>query len=104
MKEDKRLAKIRNSDLFIEDHGCLMRPGEFEYEEGGIQGLGYIVNNDLIKGLMGAVGSRTLKGMNGKSCWVVCEKGLVSEVHPLHKKDGLPFYIKEWQEKHKSKQ
>lgn len=102
MKE-KKLAKIRNSDLYIEDHGWLMWSGEFDYEDGGIQGLGYYAKDDLIKGLMEAVGSRTLKGMNGKSCWVVCENGLVSEVHPLHKKDGVPFKIKDWQEKHKEK-
>jgi hypothetical protein len=102
MKE-KRLARIRNSDLFIEDHGWLMWSGEFCYEGGGVQGLGYGAKDDLIKGLMNAVGSRTLAGMNGKSCWVVCESGLVSEVHPLHKEDGMPFIIKEWQEKQKSK-
>jgi len=47
---------------------------------------------------MGALGVTHLSDMDGMSCWVTHSLTGVEKIEPLHKKDGVPFVIAEWQE------
>ena len=99
-KQVKQLAKCVHADIVIEDHGIPFLQVDFDYEDGGSQGLGvYQLDSAFVMRFMCAIGVITLSDAPGKSCWVVQgEDGMISEVHPLHKKNGIPFIIKDWQE------
>lgn len=96
----KLLAVCRNVGIMIEDHGVPYLNVVFDYDEGGTQGIGvYTLDASFVCRFMQAMGVTDLMDAVKKSCWVVQdEAGYISEVHPLHKKDGKPFVIKEWQE------
>ncbi len=44
MEEYRALAKCVEFDVGVEDHGCPTLFGYFDYDEGGCQGLGYMVD------------------------------------------------------------
>ena len=97
------LAKCKEFDVGIEDHGLLVLMGHFEYEEGGVQGLGYAIDGPFIHAFLGALGVDQLKKVENKSCWVTVIDGTIKIIEPLHKKDGKKFDIREWVEAHKKK-
>lgn len=104
--EERRLAKIkRGSDVVIEDHGLLILDVTFEYDGGGaVQGLPIIVQGksggQFIKQLLEAVGVESVRVLDGKSCWVTATMNGITKIEPLHKKDGIPLDIKNFQKKH----
>ncbi len=101
----KVLARIKNPDIEIEDHGFLVLTASIETEKGSFGGFGYQLDMVFLRGFMGAVGVRSLKQLHGKSFWlvysgepsVVITMGLVA-IEPLHKSDGVVFSIKDWVE------
>lgn len=95
---ERSLAKCRGFDFVIEDHGCPFLAGTFEYDDGGCQGLGYVINVAFLMRLLDAVGAESLRELEGRSCWVTHDHSHISKIEPLHKKDGKPFVIAEWQE------
>jgi hypothetical protein len=100
VSEERTLARWRGKDLEIEDHGWLVLSGHFEYgENGGLcQGFGYFCDASFLMRFMGALGVTRFSEMDGKSCWVTRTRERILKVEPLHKKDGRPFDIEEWQE------
>lgn len=105
MSEIKRsLAKCREFDFAIEDHGCPILYGTFEYEDGGIQSLGYQVDIAFLMRFMCALGVDQLSKVNGKSCFVTHTFNNIMKIEPLHKKEGTPFDIQEWIEWKKTRE
>lgn len=96
--ENRELARCKGFDFSIEDHGCPVLSGHFEYDGAGCQGLGYVVDTAFLMRFLAAVGACSLKDLEGKSCWVTHSHSGISKIEPLHKKDGKPFVIAEWQE------
>ena len=93
---ERELAKCKGFDFEIHDRGYGLR-GCFEYESGGCQGLGYIVDVSFILGFLQAVGVNSIQSLENKSCWVTHDHSSITLIEPLHKKDGKPFSIKKWQ-------
>ncbi len=99
MSQERELAKVRSADIIIEDHGIPVLDVTFDYDGGSTQGLGgYTLDAAFVMRFMCAIGSDSLSGCVGKSCWVTHDHCSISKVEPLHKKDGTPFVIKDWQE------
>jgi hypothetical protein len=99
MKDGRYLAKVREADICIEDHGIPYLSVQFDYDEGMSQGLGaYQLDGAFVFRFMLALGVDSLKKAVGKSCWVEAGHSHIDGIYPLHKKDGQPFIIKEWQE------
>jgi len=103
-KSERSLAKLRGFDVGIEDHGCFVMHGTFEYDDCGAQGFGYIINASFIKRFLEVFNVESLQKVNGKSCWVTHTFDGISKVEPLHKKDGKAFDILKWQEECKKVQ
>ena len=101
----KYLARIRNADVAIEDHGILVLDVTFEYEEGGVQGLPIIIQGPhggaFIKAFLQAIGADSFTKARGKDCWVEASSYNIFKISPLHKKDGIPLDIDEFNKKHK---
>lgn len=105
MEEYRALAKCAEFDVGI-GHGCPTLFGHFEYDEGGCQGFGYMVDVAFLMRFMAVFSVGQLQDVNGKSCWVVFDAqhhfraGSSSEhiirIDPLHHKDGQPFSIPDW--------
>ena|SRR3990167_3196103 len=98
MTDERSLAKARNFDIWLEDHGLLVLDGHFEYEDGGAQGMGYCVDTAFLMRFLVAFGVDHLQKVNGKSCWVTHTNDKISKIEPLHKKDGEAFDIPTWRE------
>lgn len=98
MDATRELAKVHGFDLEIEDHGWLVLSGHFEYEGGGVQGIGYFADASFIMRLLAAIGVHQLSKCKGKSCWVTHTHDAIQRIEPLHKEDGTPFIIKDWEE------
>lgn len=100
MKDQERsLAKITHADYEIEDHGIPIWNIQFEYDEGSCQGLGgYSADCAFMMRFLNAVGVTSLSSLVGKSCWVTHSREKIFKIEPLHKKQGTPFVIEEWQE------
>lgn len=96
MTEEKELARCRDFDFGIEDHGCPYLLGYFEYEGGSCQGLGYMPSIDFMVKILKAIGVDSLNKMEGKSCWVTHTQDKILLIEPLHKKDGKPFDVMKW--------
>ena len=80
-------------------NGMLGLSVTFEYEGCGAQGLGsYTLDGAFVIRFINAIGARSLSETVGRSCWVTHTHDRVISVEPLHKKDGKPFVISEWQE------
>lgn len=94
--KERSLAKCSDFDFGIEDHGLPVLFGSFEYDEWGVQGLGYSVDAEFLKRFLAVFGVRQLNDVNGKSCWVTHNNSQILKIEPLHKKDGVPFDIEEW--------
>lgn len=96
---ERELARITQADIGDVYNGMPGLAVTFEYEGGCCQGLGsYILDAAFVARFMGAVGVTRLRDAIGKSCWVTYTHSKVLAVEPLHKKDGRPFVIAEWQE------
>ena len=98
--KEKLLAKCRGASIRIEDHGWIYLHADFEYDDGcSVQGLPvYMMDGAFVMRFMVALGIDDLSNAAGKSCWLVKgESGYIEEIHPLHKKNGTPFIIPEWQ-------
>ena len=102
-QETKRsLAKVTGGDLWL-DNGCILLDVTFEYEDGGCQGLGYIINDtSFVKRFMRVFRVDHLSQVNGRSCWVDHSHNGITAIHPLHRKDGEAFDIKEWSREQKA--
>src|SRR5438876_691454 len=96
MKLDRELAKCEDFDVVDNDRGGLMLAGSFKYEDGGSQGLGYMIDADFIQRFMQVFDVQALQSVNGRSCWVTHGFDRITKIEPLHKKDGAPFDILEW--------
>jgi hypothetical protein len=91
---ERHLARIVGFDLWFDRGWQLpLMSGHFEYEGGGHQGIGYIVDTEFVGKLCEAVGVDTLKALSGKSCWVTHTRDRILKVEPLHAKDGTPFNV-----------
>lgn len=104
-KAERYLARARNMDLAISDHGHLVLNGHFEYgESGGVcQGLGYAVDAAFLKRFLNVFGATELRKVNGRPCWVTSTSGTIEKIEPLFAKDGEPFDVRAWAEAFKSK-
>jgi hypothetical protein len=102
-KKEKVLAKCRDFDFGIEDHGCPYLFGTFEYEGGACQGFGYIVDTAFLMRFISVFGVQSLREVNGKSCWVTSDWDGIYKVEPLHKKDGQAFNVEDWRKWHKER-
>ena len=87
----------------VEDHGCPYMFGTFNCEDGTCQGFGYFIDMAFVMRFLSAVGVCDTSEVKGKSVWITRTNSNIVKVEPLHKKDGTPFVIKEWQEWIKSK-
>ena len=97
-EQERSLAKIASADFEIEDHGIPVWSVYFQYDDGSGQGLGgYVAETGFMMRFLGAVGVSALSLLKGKSCWVTHGYSSISKIEPLHKKDGEPFVIAEWQ-------
>lgn len=95
---ERILAKCVDFDFGIEDHGFPYLHGHFDFEDFGSQGLGYSIDTAFLMRFLGVFGVDRLRQVNGRSCWVTHEGGLIVLIEPLHKKEGNPFDIKAWAE------
>lgn len=99
--QEKLLAICSGADIVVEDHGIPYLNAHFEYDDGGsFQGLGaYTLEGAFVFRFMNALGVDALSRAKGTSVWIVRgDDGFISEIHPLHKKNGTPFVIKDWQD------
>ena len=96
MAREKLLAKCREFDFGIEDHGIPFLFGTFEYDSGVCQGLGYGFDDAFLMRFLAVFGVQKLRQVNGKSCWVTCDDSKIYKIEPLHKKDGTAFDIDAW--------
>jgi len=97
MNEPTRsLARITECDFMIDDHGLPMLHCMFDYEDGGCQGLGQIVDIAFLMRFMAVFGLEYLRQAKGLSCWVTHVHERIMKIEPLHKRDGRPFDIDEW--------
>ena len=96
MNPERELAKAKDFDIQIEDHGIPVLSGYFDYEGGSAQGLGYFVDMAFVMRFMGVFGVEYLHRVEGKSCWVTHTNDKILSIEPLHAKDGTPFVIQDW--------
>jgi len=103
-EKERELARVTNVDIIIEDHGIPALSAGFEYEGCSAQGLGlYTLDGTFVFRFMLALGVTSLKSAVGKSCWITHDHSNIYAIEPLHKKDGTPFIIADWQEWVKTK-
>lgn len=97
METKIRLAKVDNFDIGIENHGGFFMFGGFNYEEGGWQGFGYIINEDFIRGILRVFNVEKLQDCNGKLCYVEQSHSNIHKVIPLsYYKNGKTFDVDKW--------
>lgn len=95
---ERKLARIVSADIEDVYNGMLGLCVHFEYEDGMHQNLsGYVIEAAFVVRFMVAVGVSRLRDAAGRSCWVTCTHSSIEAIEPLHKKDGRPFVIAEWQ-------
>lgn len=99
-REERELARVEECEIGIEDHGILTLFISWEYDGSSChQGLGcYAIDAAFLYRIFDCFGVSRLGQIKGKSCWVTHDWGHVSKIEPLHKKDGKPFVIQEWQD------
>ena len=100
---ERSLARIEQADIGDVYNGMQGLIVTFAYDEGTHQGLGsYALDAAFVIRFMNAVGGlNKLSDAVGRSVWVTHTWSKVLKVEPLHKKDGRPFDIEEWQEWYK---
>lgn len=99
--QEKLLAICKGADICIEDHGIPHLYTSFEFDDGSsVQGLGvYTLDAAFVFRFMNALGIEELSKASGVSVWLVHGPDrMISEIHPLHKKNGVPFIIADWRE------
>jgi hypothetical protein len=96
----RELARVTHANIGEVYNGILGLSVTFEYEpDGCCQGLGsYMLDASFVARFMGALGILQLHEAVGRSCWVTHTHDCIVSVEPLHKKDGRPFVISDWQE------
>lgn len=95
---ERWLARFRNPDIWVEDHGCLMVAGHFEGERGA-QGLGYALNEgaaEFLKRLLAVFRVEKLSQCANKPCWVTGSNSRIDRLEPLLPEEGVPFDIQVW--------
>lgn len=101
----RHLARISSADIADVYNGMLGLCVQFEFDDCCVQSFsGYLLDAAQVVRFMNALGISRLSAAKGMSCWIVREPGLngkIIEIHPLHKGDGKPFILSEWQEWHK---
>jgi hypothetical protein len=99
----RELAQAIDFDIQDNEHGGLMLGGHFQYEGGGCQGLGYILDIEFIQRFMGVFNVHRLGDIQGASCWVTHDESGITKIEPLHKEYGIAFNIAGWPSKKKAK-
>ena len=92
---DRELARLKNFDFALSDHGFPVLKGTFDYGGSG-QGFGYVVDTDFITAFLRAVGVNELQQVNGKTVWVTHSNFQIFKIEPLMKGDGETFDVTEW--------
>lgn len=100
---ERELARCSHMDIGYENMAWLSLRGVFEYEDGGGQGLGYVIDGLFIKRFMSVFGVESLQNVNGKECWVTHSHSDIKLIEPLFKKDGTAFDIHAWRDELKAK-
>lgn len=95
-EKQRHLARARNFDLMIEDHGLLVLAGHFDYEGWGSQGLGYQVDANFLKRFMEVFRVERLQQVNGRPCWVTQSSDRIHMIEPLFAGEGTVFDIDAW--------
>lgn len=80
----------------IEDHGCLTIKGFFNYEGGGGQGLGYIIDDIFIYGFLKVFGVENLEETNKKIVWVLHDDSSIHAIKTFTFDGKRSFNIKKW--------
>lgn len=94
----RELAKVTSADICEMYNGMLGLSVGFKYESGFSQNLsGYVLDAAMVIRVMAAIGVLSLSEAVGKSCWVTHTHSSVIKIEPLHKDDGKPFVLAEWQ-------
>lgn len=98
MKSEREIsiAKARNFDVGYEDHGLPFMYGEFEYEDGGMQGFGSIINIDFVTNFCKAFGVMRLQDCNGKIIKVEHDNSYIYKLIPLKFSRGKIFDVEKW--------
>jgi hypothetical protein len=95
----RELARVTSADIGEVYNGMVGLCACFEYDDGaGGQCLtGYFLDAAMVVRFMNAMGSLSLAKCVGKSCWVTHTHSKILKVEPLHKQDGVPFDVMEWE-------
>ena len=101
---ERELARVEECEVGLEDHGILTLFISWEYDDGcSHQGLGcYAIDAAFLYRILDCFGVDRLRDIKGKSCWITHTHSETSKIEPLHKKDGKPFVLKEWQDWHEA--
>lgn len=92
---DRELARVKDVDLWIEDHGMLIMSATFDYGSSQ-QGLGFAIDEIFIYKFMQVFGVEFLKQVNGKPCWVTHDWHRIYKIEPLMEGEGKPFEFEQW--------
>lgn len=101
---ERKLARVKELDLQIEDHGILTVVGGFEVDGVGFYGMpAYAINSAFLYRLLFAFGGyKKLSQLVGVPCWITAKFQLgtfyeIERIEPLFEKDGTPFVLADWQ-------
>ena len=94
-------AKICHVDVGFEDHGILTLFATFDYG-GSIQGLGYAVNSDFIRGFLQACSATRLQECVGRVVMVYHSDSKIIGIKPMPFDEGKEFDIEDWATRLKS--
>ncbi len=91
----REVAVWKDGDVEVEDHGCLMLSGYFDF--GGVsQGFGYVIDDTFLKNFIGVFNGGRLRNCNNKTVWVTHCWDRIHKVEPILKEDGKAFDVDKW--------
>ena len=91
----RELARWRDPDIWLEDHGWTMMRGHFDFG-GSSQGFGVCIDMEFVKRFMQVFNVEFLKQTNGQPCYVTHDYGKIYKVEPLFENEGKVFDVEEW--------
>jgi hypothetical protein len=94
----KEIGRCIDGFDVIKRGNFLLINGQFSYESGNGQGMGWIIDQEFITSFLSAFGVSSFKETKGKLVYVTHSCDIISRIDPIFKEDGKPFDIVAWSE------
>lgn len=102
-EKESMIGKFVEPDIGIVRGELLVIFGHFNYEGGGCQGVGGVIDGDFIKRFVRAFGVTCISECAGRFVRVTRSDDRICKIEPIIKSDGVAFDIKEWANRLKDK-